>query len=182
MQIGQWPLIAICLFLLMGPTLTAQTPSSIHCTMNAKAYRGYSDDMGWHGPHPDLLKTTPQGYKWDKPDPKKPFDVFIPTTQTDLPALQPTFVAEYIFSQLDTDTPHVRLIPFNKDHSGYERNARVIQRTSDPLAIHFVWEGAPKEFYTVALNLKSFKAGIGRIHVGKRFGGVGVAAITADCR
>ena len=181
MQIGRWPLAVICLLLIMGPTLTAQTPSSIHCTVNAQTSRSFADDIGWFGSHPDRSRTS-EGQKWDKPDPQDPFqvEVFIPTTQTALPH---ALFAEYIFSQLDTDTPHIRLIPFSTN-SGYERNARVIQRTSDPLAIHFVWEGVPnKEFYTVALNLKSFKAAIGRTNVSNIIpGGVGVAAITADCR
>ena len=159
----------------------AQTPTVVHCTVNAKASRGFAEDIGWYGPHP---KRDDVRNSWEQPDTNQPFKVVVPTDDTD-PFDLPW--GGFMFSQLDTDHPHVRVIPFEKDATGkpvpgYERDATVIQRAPD--AIFFIWEGVPStEVYSVALHLKSLKAAIGTTNISQSIPGmVSVSGTTADCQ
>ena len=168
---------AILILFWFVATSHAQAPSVVHCTVNAHASRAFAEDIGWYGPHPkrDDIRAS-----WKQPDTTKPFKVVVPTDDTD-----PFDVAYggFIFSQLDTNRPHVRLIPLEKDSDGkpvpgYERDATVMKRT--PLAIFFFWEGAPDEIYSAVLHLKSRKVAIGRTASGTLVA-IGVSGTTADC-
>jgi len=156
-------------------TSMAQTPTVVHCTVNAKASRGFAEDIGWYGPHPERDDVRDS---WEQPDASKPFQVNVMPSEV-------IFFSQYIFSQLDTEHPHVRAI-FNPDltppdgepRRGYEREATVIRRT--PFAIFFFWEGAPVTIYSVVLHLDSLKAAIGGTSSGALVT-IGVSGITADC-
>lgn len=177
MQNRSFLLLTISLVLMTG-ILKAQTPTVIQCTVNAKASRSFADDIGWYGPLPDR-----DGVQFRQPDKAQPFRVVVPNEETDINDI---LFDGFIFSQLDTQNPHVRLVPFEKDSTGkpvpgYERDATVIQRTPD--ALFFVWEGVPaREVYTVVLHLKSLKAAIGRTSFSEIFPGVSIGGMTADCQ
>jgi hypothetical protein len=163
----------IVLLFSMSGVLLAQTPSVVHCIVNAEAHRSFDGDIGWHGSLPERNGID----SWEQPDRSKPFEV------TELPRepvteLSGTVLSELIFSQLDGGHPQIKTIHSN--NHGYEREATLIKRT--PLAIFLTWEGVPsREFYTAVLDLKTLKALIGRVST-SRSAGSGVGAITADCR
>ena len=150
--------------------LTAQNPSAVHCTVNAKASRVFAQDIGWYGPIPERDENT---------DASKPFDVIVEPTDPDS-----LLFHEFVFSQLDTDHPQVRPIRHKKYAalgSIYEREATVIQRT--PSAVFFSWRGVlDREVYTAVIHWKSLKAAIGRTGFSDAFPGVVVEGITADCQ
>ena len=170
-------ILALILGMLVLPSLTgtslAQTPSVVHCTVNARATRAFAEDIGWYGPLPDIdsLGRKP-------PDASKPFQLFVAPSEE-------IFFSEYIFSELDTEQPHVRAIPHpgilsdGQPLRGNEREATVIKRTSS--AIYFIWEGAPGEMHSVVLHLESLKVAIGRTSSGPLVA-IGVSGFTADCR
>lgn len=155
-----------CLFCLVA-TSQAQTPTVVQCIVNAYAGRAFTERIGgWHGPLPEL---------GGQPDPDEPFEVLV----DDIADV--TFDG-YMFSQLDTDRPHVR--PLHKDSKGnpipgYERDATVIQRT--PEAIFFLWHSTSDEFYSAVLDVKNLKAAIGRTS-SSVLGIIGVSVSTADCQ
>ena len=163
-------LLVILILFWFVATSQAQAPSAVHCTVNAKASRVFAEDTGWYGPIPK---------RDENPDASKPFDVIVGLTDP-----EGLLFHEFIFSQLDTDHPHVRPIRHKKYAalgSIYEREATVIQRT--PSAVFFSWRGVlDQEVYTAVIHWKSLKAAIGRTGFSDAFLGVVVEGITADCQ
>ena len=163
-------LLAILILFWFVATSQAQAPSAVHCTVNAKAGRAFAEDIGWYGPIPE---------RDENPDASKPFDVIVGLTDP-----EGVLFHEFIFSQLDTDHPHVRPIRHKKYAalgSIYEREATVIQRT--PSAVFFSWRGVlAQEVYTAVIHWKSLKAAIGKTGFSDAFPGVVVEGITADCQ
>ena len=173
-------LLVILILFWFVATSQAQTPTVVHCTVNAEAGRAFAEDIGWYGPLPE---------RDEKPDASKPF-------QVDVKPSEEIFYAEYIFSQLDTEHPHVKAI-FNpewyrlpsgkiatisdsgKPSRSHEREATVIMRT--PFALYFFWEGAQQEIHSAVLDFQSLKAAIGRTFSGTLVT-IGVSGATADCQ
>ena len=163
-----------CLFCFVA-TSQAQTPTVVNCIVNAHVSRAFAEDIGWYGPHPDR---TRDGTGWEEPDPNKPFDVLVDDDIADRAS------GGFIFSRLDTDRPHVKLLTLLKDSQGkpipgYERDATVIQRTRE--AIFFFWNTTGDEIYSVVLDVKNLKAAIGRTS-SSVLGIIGVSGSTADCQ
>jgi hypothetical protein len=162
--------IALGIVLSSGLSIAA-SPSAVHCTLNAAANRSYDEKLKWVGPIP----------KWGQaPDTSAAFDIVTGAEATS----ERVLFSGFIFSQLETQTPHIRMIPSRLDSKGvpmegYERSGAVIHRSQD--ALFFQWAGAADEFYTAVIHFGSRKAAITSVSTGVAHS-VGVTARTADCQ
>ncbi len=157
--------------LFVPPVSLGASPSAMHCTLNAAASRRHDERSGWSGPVP----------RWgQRADRSIAFEIASGAEATTKAVL----FSGFIFSQLETNTPHVQAIVGATDSNGqrlegYPRQAMLIQRSSR--AVFFLWEAAADEFYTAAIHFKSRKAAINGVSSGFDLYSVGASAWTADC-